>query len=711
MHEVQFPDDQPLQDLIRRESTRKTMLTEFFHRNSVDLNARQYLYREFPEHYTWSSKQKCWNDRVSPAKVIGRLHTVTPGDPERYYLRLLLNHVRGPTSFQSLRTVIINNRAVVLSTFKAAAEQLGLLEKDTAIRDCLLEASAVQMPSALTQLFGSLLAFCSPVDASTLWEEFKEFMAQKYSGSATSAHALNSVLIDLQALLEEHNKKLSDFGLPSVSEHYSANNGCPREITEELNIATPSADLQLFEKLNSEQRHAFCTIINAAVHRQPESDHLFFIDGPGGTGKTFLYRALLAHFRSRGQLAIATATSGLAAIMMPGGRTAHSRFKIPVPIAPTSTCKIGAGSGLARLLIEASIIIWDEATMGHKYLFEALDRSLQDIMKSDRVFGGKLIVFGGDYRQVLPIVPRGSRSDVVSSTFRHSYLWPFIRVIPLTQNMRALSDPSFSDFLLRVGNGTEVTYAPDTIMLPDSITLPWTSHSSVDELITTIFPTLSTNAINPDFLIDRAILTTTNAFVDELNEKVLADFPGETFSYYSFDSVENDSLGLYQIEFLNSINQATLPAHQLKLKKGAPIMLTRNVNPRKGLCNGTRLLCRNFYPNFIDAEIVSGTFNGATTFLHRIPLNSTADMNLSFSFTRKQFPIRLGFVLTVHKAQGQTIPFTGIYLPHDVFTHGQLYVALSRGKSANHTCVLVKDGTIFNHSGVYTKNVVYNEVL
>ncbi|KAL5723912.1 hypothetical protein ACHQM5_007246 [Ranunculus cassubicifolius] len=343
MHEVHFPDDQPLEQLLRNESTRKTMLTEFFYTNSIDPNAKQYLYGEFPEHYTWDNKLKSWHSRVGRTKVIGRIHTATPADPERYYLRVLLNHVRGPTSFDHLKTVVVNNVPIVCDTFREAAEKLGLLEKDNATRECLLEASAVCMPAALIKLFGTLLVFCNPLDARLLWNEFHQFMLQKYPSSNNSMHALHSVLAELEASLANHGKKLADYNLPEVPSEYTDPSELQKEIIEELSVEIPAEDLQSFAKLNSDQAHAFQTILEAATPGQGHHN-LFFVDGPGGSGKTFLYRALLAHFRQNGRIALATATSGLAAIMMPGGRTAHSRFKIPVPTTSTSTCKIGKGS-------------------------------------------------------------------------------------------------------------------------------------------------------------------------------------------------------------------------------------------------------------------------------------------------------------------------------------------------------------------------------
>ena len=140
-------------------------------------------------------------------------------------------------------------------------------------------------------------------------------------------------------------------------------------------------------------------------------------------------------------------------------------------------------------------------------------------------------------------------------------------------------------------------------------------------------------------------------------------------------------------------------------------MLLRNIDPKVGLCNGTRLICRGCFNNLIDAKVLIGQYVGIRVFLSRIPLKTTENVHLPFVMTRRQFLIRLSFALTINKAQGQTIPNVGIYLPDHVFNHGQLYVALSRGVSQSTTKILVEKGTISGEEGVHTKNIVYKEVL
>ncbi|XP_057251738.1 uncharacterized protein LOC125498657 [Beta vulgaris subsp. vulgaris] len=183
-----------------------------------------------------------------------------------------------------------------------------------------------------------------------------------------------------------------------------------------------------------------------------QSGGVFFVYGYGGTGKTYIWRTLCAAIRKMGEIVLPVASS--AALLLPKGRTAHSSIR--------------PGSDLAALLMRTNLIIWDnEAPMMHKYCFEALDRSLKDIMQAvdrdnlHRPFGGK-VVFGGDLRQIFPVIPKGTRQDIVFATLNSSFLWDLCKVLKLTRNMRLQSCSSsstaneireFSEWILSVGDG------------------------------------------------------------------------------------------------------------------------------------------------------------------------------------------------------------------------------------------------------------------
>uniref|UniRef100_A0A453PPD0 ATP-dependent DNA helicase n=1 Tax=Aegilops tauschii subsp. strangulata TaxID=200361 RepID=A0A453PPD0_AEGTS len=233
-------------------------------------------------------------------------------------------------------------------------------------------------------------------------------MSDDYRRSRTSPDEVEQmVLLDIRGMLQSMGKDIVDFALPSIDDAFDPTEGEAREVIEESTVEFDVDDTKLSSSLNLEQRAAYDEIL-AAI--ECDDGGVFFVDGPGGTGKTFLYRAMLAKVRSKGKIGIATATSGVAASIMPGGRTAHSRFKIPLSCDDGASCSFTKQSGTAKLLRMASLIIWDEASMTKRQAVEALDNSMRDIMGiCDRPFGGKTVVFGGDFRQVLPVVRRGSR--------------------------------------------------------------------------------------------------------------------------------------------------------------------------------------------------------------------------------------------------------------------------------------------------------------
>ncbi|GMF24254.1 unnamed protein product [Phytophthora fragariaefolia] len=155
---------------------------------------------------------------------------------------------------------------------------------------------------------------------------------------------------------------------------------------------------------------------SGAVHNPQPGENLFFIDGPGGTGKSTLLKHILASVRLSGKIAIAVASSGIAALLLMGGRTAHSTFKIPLKPTKKLVCSIHKPSKLKKLFQEASLIIWDEAPMTHRHAFEAVDRSLRDVLNNDEdPFNGKTVVLSGDFRQILPVVVRRTPAETIDA--------------------------------------------------------------------------------------------------------------------------------------------------------------------------------------------------------------------------------------------------------------------------------------------------------
>ncbi|PWZ15112.1 hypothetical protein Zm00014a_013038 [Zea mays] len=525
MHMVAFHERQMVERVVNRPGADRSMLTTYFEANRLQEEARGILYRDFPEWYTWQSgKGKVWQRRKrDTGGQVGRIVSAHPAEGERYYLRVLLNHVTGATSYVDLRTI----DGVTLPTFREAAERRGLLESDNTLDACLTERALFQMPSVLRRLFATILVYCEPSDVAVLWQKHLDSMSEDYQHmTQCKTHVEQMVLIDIRNMLQSMGKDIKTFPLPPIMDAYDDAIGTAREVYEEEIIEPTAGDVALKDSLNKEQRAAYDKILSAI---DTDQGGLFFVDGPGGTGKTYLYRVLLTTLRSQGKIAVATATSGVAASIMPGGRTAHSRFKIPLTIDDGAVCSFTKQSGTAELLRKASLIIWDEASMTKRQAVEALDNSMRDIMgRPGLPFGGKTIVFGGDFRQVLPVVRKGSRAQVVASSLRMSYLWESMSHLKLVNNMRAKNDPWFAEYLLRVGGGTEDTNSDDEIRLPDEVCVPYSgSDNDLDNLIDFVFPNLNKNMSDSTYITSRAILSTRNDWVDMINVKMIDRFQGE----------------------------------------------------------------------------------------------------------------------------------------------------------------------------------------
>ncbi|GFS86285.1 ATP-dependent DNA helicase [Trichonephila clavipes] len=217
-----------------------------------------------------------------------------------------------------------------------------------------------------------------------------------------------------------------------------ANNLFDRDLQRETHY--DSDELGTFVRTNLpqlilEQRIAYDRIMRAITE---QSGGLFFIDAPGGTGKTFLLSLILATIRSQNNIALAIASSGIAATLLDGGRTTHSALKLPLNLQNTEapTCNISKNSGMGKVLQTCQIIIWDECTMSHKKALEALDRTLRDFRGNRRIFGGALILLSGDFRQTLPIIPRSTPADELHACLKSSVLWRHLQKLTLKTNMR-----------------------------------------------------------------------------------------------------------------------------------------------------------------------------------------------------------------------------------------------------------------------------------
>ncbi|XP_021733408.1 uncharacterized protein LOC110700208 [Chenopodium quinoa] len=342
-----------------------------------------------------------------------------------------------------------------------ATLNLGLLEEDDPPNLCLTEACEVQMTDALRRLFATLLVFGQPSDPPSLWSKFYSSLSEDFSHKFPDNKVKVRVFTasSIEKHLEALGKSLLDFGLNSLNVESNDEFRRTKDIIDALDAPIP-------------QEY-----------------------GPGGTGKTFLYNALYAKIRLMKKIVLPTATSGIAAANIPSGRTAHSRFKIPIDS-------------------EASLAYLCENTL---------------------LFGGKIVVFGGDFKQVLPIVPRKTQREAVETS---------------------------------IGNGelqqTEFGY----VQLPPNIVRSLAIDSDlVKELIAVTFLEIGTGSFSTEIFTECAILTPMKDDVDSINTFLIDHFPGDPVVYKSFDCVLDDMCTVYPTEFINKLCPGGMSPHVLVLKE------------------------------------------------------------------------------------------------------------------------------------------------
>ncbi|PAA84583.1 hypothetical protein BOX15_Mlig017082g4 [Macrostomum lignano] len=697
-----------------------TTLTAFFKLCAEDAFARTLLYHQVPTYYTWNASSKSWKRRVQGAAVPGhpgmrqtdalsRVYTVHPNHRECFYLRMLLHNVVGPLSFQHIKTV----EGQICLTYQEACHRMGLLEDDAQWRSTMQEASVVRSAGQMRDLFAILIATCGLSNPLQLWEDFKEDMAEDILHRARqllqeqelpfTEAVFNEALLRIEdKVLELTDRPLHIFGLPTPARHQQEN--LSREMLRETSFDREQLRQFIEEnepRLLPEQAEAYQEVLRRV---NDNLGGILFLDAPGGTGKTFLINLLLSKVRHGGDIAIAVASSGIAATLLPGGRTAHSALKLPLDLSRVENplCNIKKNSGTARVLQACKLIVWDECTMSHKLAFEALNLTLKDLRSNNQLMGGVTLLLSGDFRQTLPVIPRGTPADEINACLKSSHLWPSVEKLHLRTNMRAAvygdeTAHQFSINLLRIGDG-QLEVSPEDGLSP--IAAFGTIVSSVQELKAKVYLNLSHRFSDINWLSERAILCPRNDAANGINSQLLNELPGNTTSYKSIDTTMTDDNAVeFPIEFLNSLEPPGTPSHNLQLKVGAPIMLLRNLNAPK-LCNGTRLIVKQLFPNVIEATIVTGSGKGQSVFIPRIPIIPS---DLPFQFKRVQFPVKVCFAMTINKAQGQSLKVAGINLESPCFSHGQLYVACSRVGTPAGLFILAPRGR--------TRNLVYPQAL
>ena len=377
---------------------------------------------------------------------------------------------------------------------------------------------------------------------------------------AAVMHAVNDVFV-------EHGRSLQDIGftLPDRPPNIDPP-ACFRN--HKFSADECSAQREVFvSRFTSEQHEAMADVLQA-IDEPASTARLFSILSSAGTGKSWFVNGITWHLRAQSRIVLNVAASALAATVLTGGRTAHSTFRIPIPASSSSLCGVKAGE--RQLIREAAIIFYDEISMVSVDVANTLDRSLREIMKNSIPFGGKVIVFLGDFKQLLPVMP-GVRGDF---TVKDCEWWQLCRPIKFTINWRAACNPGFTEFLHQVGMGHI-----------ESVEVPPTSRvQSIKELVTAVYgDDMTTVPLHRNLILSLTLNT-----CEDINRYCMEMMPGPAFIATALDILPgNVNPDTYPLDYVAAIAVHGAPPATLPLKLHARcVTRNRSLQPRLTLTTG-----------------------------------------------------------------------------------------------------------------------------
>nr|CAD2179517.1 unnamed protein product [Meloidogyne enterolobii] len=724
---IHMPDDPPVITTpanrkqkvaaIARGKDPETQLTAYWKlwaNDQANPSIKNILFEHLPETHDFHTDVQQWLPRKKKTEkgnpVIGRIYPVSPREQELFALYVLTKHFPGDPDH------LLTVNGVKYTSFAEAARQHGLFEDNSVWERTLKEGSQSLNPSQMRQLFVNILSFGSTssciIDALHLWNMFREHMYDRRCTDTQRPIRIDRALAIIERHLLSTGETMAHYNLPNPTNSLTDDPDAaidnfffPQHLNDDDTDATVDTSSFDSAQLNPEQQNFFDLIINS-VTDDNSTQKLFFLSGDGGTGKTFLLNFLLYHLRRNGKKVLPTASTGIAATKFyAGGMTLHSAFRFGIDHEPGRLPSVPFESFFGRRIIESSVVIIDEITMLDRTLFENVDALCRKMISRNKKipFGGKVVIISGDWKQSLPVVTDTyAPQAAVAASVQSSTIYKKFHKTRLMQNMRLQpSEIRFKEWLYNLGTDT----SGNKIAIPKSMIV-----ETREQLISFVFD--RGYNIPSNQLLTRLMLAPTNRLVDLNNDLILSSFNSEAMDYYSLDKCLTDNpLDPYaaqqDVSYLNNETPKGFPAHHLHLKVGAIIVLLRNLNTNKGLCNGTRLIVKRLTTNLIEAETISlSSTQGVIVGISRALHTYRDERPDGISFERFQFPVRIAFTMTITKAQGQTCERLGADLSEEPFAHGQLYTLLSRCTNSSNIRIFAPEKETDEHGNVLIKNVV-----
>ncbi|XP_060520793.1 ATP-dependent DNA helicase pif1-like [Cylas formicarius] len=692
----------------------RSKLVAWFELNAAEeATGRRRFYVDIVETHSW--RQGRWVAKSRPTSSIGRMSPVypSPGNMERYYLRMILGNVTGLISFLDAKTV----NGVLCPSYQAACVALKLIPDDDEEADKILDwiADRLRHPFYLREAFALILLYNPSKNPRTLFKRWCRRMSadvlrihidlirdidEEGAGDLNERmHVLRTCrytvlwsfvdrfLVECSTSMEKINLPrdwISDWVYDKEAEQLLDE----EEVTFEefAFVPRPNQNLHLID-LNDQQLGFVYEVLQSVCNR---NGIVFVLTGEGGIGKTATVNVILEVAELRALPYVSAAFTGIAATLIRNAATIHSSFGIPRErgVDDTPVSNLVGESEAADDIRNARLVVLDEVFMLASWMLEMIDAVCREYGQSRRPFGGKTVILSGDPKQLLPVVKcrRAGMTSIVSHP-----AWSTFQLCTLTENMRVHpQEVEWSNFIRRVGDGERIVSdngrepISDNCLFVSSKLIVKSREQLVDFVYGDLFESmLALPGTNERFLelverlALRSILCPVNSEVEELNKIIsIIDHQDRRGSFWqpipTIDRVTR--MG-------PTITKSPIPSRR-ESPIGSVVVLLVNLNVRRGFCNGQRMIVLEMGDDVIVGRIVSGQFQGRKCVIIRkqfvLEEKETPLLPGGGTFYRKQFPIKLAHAITINKAQGQTLSRVGLCLNVPCFAHGQLYVALSR---------------------------------
>jgi hypothetical protein len=654
-----------------------------------------------------------------------RMSMIPLSSGEKWYIRLLLQHT-APYNHDDLRTV----DGHLYATFQEAAIARGLV---TSKQECVLsfqEYLPVSSPAELRSHFVQMTIMGYATLNIYNDKDMQKSMMTDYLADTNNSlsRARNLLLQSFSQQLLLDGRTLDEFGLPQPEEDKTELQRA-KLMYDKAQQTTLYHQLITVHPLTDEMVVPFERIKQAL--QTGETLHIN-IKGKAGCGMTTWAQTVIAYARSFKHLVLGCASTALAAgVYKDDFTTTHYIFGIPVVDDADdydqendiqSKLFYAKYAQRRELLMAAKIIFWDEIGSQNS-------RDFRCAYNATNGFAGKILITIGDNHQITPVIKRGTREQILASSFYQSHFFGACEKFAFTKNLRLIgASPEQLAYAELIDDITVGRYDREGGEVFRRETDEDTSADERAGQTKVVLPTIKTfllpgqaiDFVHPDgfggtSIRDSCILAATNERVDHWNTEIQKLNPKPAVDLLSADEIDqcDDPKGylsaLLTTEVLNRFSRSEIPDHKLTLKEGDVCILLRSMDRKRGFTSNRRVRIVKISTFAVRVQLLDEP-TAVFAIIPRVTFNATLPYGHSFTIARKQFPLRLAYSLSINKAQGQTLNRVLLDITVSRFSHGHLYVALSRVRLACNIAFFATMDCFYEGAPFVTKTV-YSELI